>query len=158
MNRTHNYDLTVKWTGNRGTGTSKYDAYDRSHTIIKDGKADIQGSSDPAFRGDCSRHNPEELLVASVSSCHMLWFLHLCSKAGVLVIDYEDRAIGHMEETGEGGGRFTEIVLQPRVTVTDESMTGKLDELHHRANELCFIANSCNFPIRHEAVCLIKAE
>ncbi|MBC9796563.1 OsmC family protein [Sinomicrobium weinanense] len=156
MNKTHKYDLTVKWTGNKGSGTSSYRAYDRDHSIIKEGKADIAGSSDPAFRGDSTRHNPEELLVASVSSCHMLWFLHLCSQAGVLVTDYEDHPVGHMEETREGGGRFTEIVLHPRVTVSEESMTGKLDALHHRAGELCFIANSCNFPIRHEPVCLVK--
>lgn len=158
MNKIHEYSLTVKWTGNRGSGTSNYDTYDRSHTIVKGGKADILGSSDPSFRGDRTRHNPEELLVASVSSCHMLWFLHLCSKAGVLVTDYEDNPLGSMEETREGGGRFTEIVLRPRVTVTEEAMTEKLDELHHQANKLCFIANSCNFPIRHEPVNLTKKE
>ncbi|UGU16643.1 OsmC family protein [Sinomicrobium kalidii] len=156
MHKKHDYNITVKWTGNEGTGTSNYKAYNRGHTIVKEGKADILGSSDPAFLGDPEKHNPEELLVASVSSCHMLWFLHLAVKAGVIVTAYEDRATGNMEEDPEGGGRFTEIVLHPRVTVTEASMCSNLKALHHEANRLCFIANSCNFPIRHEPVCEIE--
>lgn len=152
MNGQHNYSLTVKWTGNKGTGTSNYRAYERSHTIIADNKAEISGSSDPAFRGDNTKHNPEDLLVASLSSCHMLWYLHLCAEAGVIVIDYIDNATGIMRETPDGGGHFAEVTLNPVVTVTENSMKEKANELHKKAHELCHIANSVNFPVYHKAV------
>ncbi|MEP6617040.1 MAG: OsmC family protein, partial [Ginsengibacter sp.] len=141
--------LTVKWTGNQGTGTSNYRAYERCHSIIIDNKAEILVSSDPSFLGDKAKHNPEELLVASLSSCHMLWYLHLCSEANVIVVEYEDNAAGIMVETANGGGHFTEVTLHPIVTVTNISMTEKANELHKKANALCFIANSVNFPVRH---------
>ena len=153
MNRQHHYNLTVKWTGNKGEGTAHYRAYDRNHTIIKEGKADILGSSDPAFRGDNTRYNPEELLVASLSACHLLWYLHLCAEAGVVVIEYEDQATGIMAETDNGGGVFKEVTLHPRVTVAEESMIEKANTLHKKANELCFIANSVNFPVHHAPTC-----
>jgi len=153
MKKIHPYQLSVKWTGNTGTGTSDYRTYDRSHTISVQQKADILGSSDPSFRGDPSRHNPEELLVASLSTCHMLWYLHLCSENGVVVIDYIDQATGTMAETADGGGHFTEVTLQPTVTVTNESMFEKALALHQQANKRCFIANSCNFPVHHRPVC-----
>ena len=108
------------------------------------------GSSDPAFRGDSSRYNPEEMLLASLSSCHMLWYLHLCSEAEVIVTAYEDNAVGEMEETSNGSGRFAKVILRPVVTVQEESMLHKANELHQKANEMCFIANSCNFPVLHE--------
>jgi len=152
----HHYKATVTWTGNRGSGTSGYRAYERSHLISVEGKPDIPGSSDPAFRGDRTRYNPEELLVASISSCHMLWYLHLCSEAGVIVVDYVDEATGTMEETADGGGRFKEVILHPKVTVSDQSMTEKANELHHRANKLCFIANSVNFPILHKPISQVR--
>src|SRR5437868_2704219 len=119
MNKQHNYSLTVKWTGNTGTGTSNYKAFERSHSILIDNKTEILGSSDPAFRGDKTKHNPEELLLASVSSCHMLWYLHLCAEAGVIVTDYIDNATGTMMETSNGGGKFTEITLHPMVAIAD---------------------------------------
>lgn len=153
MNRQHKYHLTVKWTGNNGQGTSNYRSYDRSHTVLIDNKADILCSSDPAFRGDKTKHNPEELLVASLSTCHMLSYLHLCSEAGVVVVDYTDNASGTMIETEDGGGHFTEVTLYPNVVVKDKSMVDKANELHHQANKLCFIANSCNFPIHHKSTC-----
>jgi len=115
------------------------------------GKPDLPGSSDPAFRGDPARYNPEELLLASVSSCHMLWYLHLCAEAGVIVVSYEDNPAGEMTETADGGGRFTTITLRPKIEVKEASMITKANELHKRANELCFIANSLNFPVNHEA-------
>jgi len=149
MQGQHNYSLTVKWTGNKGTGTSNYKAYDRSHAIIVGNKPDILGSSEPAFLGDKTKHNPEDLLVASLSSCHMLWYLHLCAEAKVIVIDYIDNATGIMQETTNGGGHFTEVTLNPIVTVTEISMIETANELHKKANELCFIANSVNFPVRH---------
>jgi len=151
MKGQHNYNLTVKWTGNKGTGTSNYRGFERSHSIIIDNKTEILGSSDPAFLGDKTKHNPEDLLVASLSSCHMLWYLHLCAEAKVIVVDYVDNATGVMVETSNGGGQFTEVTLNPIVTVTDISMIEKANELHKKANELCFIANSVNFPVRHNA-------
>jgi organic hydroperoxide reductase OsmC/OhrA len=154
MNGQHNYKLTVKWTGNTGTGTSNYKEFERSHTIVVETKPDILGSSDPAFRGDKTKHNPEDLLLASISSCHMLWYLHLCAVAGIIVTDYIDIATGIMVETESGGGKFTEVTLNPTVTLTDISMTEKASELHKKANELCFIANSLNFPVYHRTTCI----
>ncbi len=157
MSGQHHYKLTVKWTGNKGMGTSSYKDFERSHSIFVDNKVEIVGSSDPAFRGDKTKHNPEDLLLASVSSCHMLWYLHLCAVAGIIVTDYTDNATGIMTETSNGGGRFTEITLYPTVTVTENSMTEKAIELHKKANELCFIANSLNFPVYHKSTCEIQA-
>ena len=150
----HNYHATIQWTGNKGSGTDHYKTYERSHTISIAGKPEIFASSDPAFRGDKTKHNPEELLVASLSSCHMLWYLHLCAEAGIIVTDYVDNATGILVETSNASGRFSEVTLNPIVAVTEESMVGKANELHKKANELCFIANSVNFPVKHN----VKAE
>ena len=155
MNNQHSYILTIEWTGNRGTGTSNYTAYDRSHSIHIDGKRDIAASSDPAFRGDKAKHNPEELFLASLSSCHMLWYLHLCAEAGVVVVDYFDQATGIMGQTTDGLVRFKKVALNPVVTVTEEAMIDKANQLHKRANELCFIANSVNFEVSHNPMCKI---
>lgn len=156
--KTHNYKTTLDWTGNTGNGTTDYKAYERSYAISVHGKPEILGSSDPAFRGDNSKYNPEELLVASLSSCHMLWYLHLCAEAGVVVVEYKDEAEGVMEETLNGSGRFTSVTLKPLVTVQHESMVAKANELHKKANEMCFIANSCNFPVHHKAACKVQEE
>lgn len=153
MAKQHHYKATIQWTGNLGSGTSAYTAYSRNHTISIDGKEMIKGSSDPAFRGDRSRYNPEEMLVISLSTCHMLWYLHLCAEAGVVVMDYTDEASGIMIETPNGGGRFSEVTLHPNVTVANPTMIEKANELHEKANELCFIANSCNFPVHHKPAC-----
>ncbi|MFN4314063.1 MAG: OsmC family protein [Chitinophagaceae bacterium] len=147
----HQYEALVQWTGNRGTGTSGYRDYGREHTIQIAGKAIIEGSSDPAFRGDDTKHNPEELLLAALSTCHMLSYLHLCAVNKVVVLKYEDRATATMLETPEGGGHFSEAILNPVVLVADASMIEKANELHHQANRLCFIANSVNFPVKHVA-------
>lgn len=154
----HHYKTTITWTGNRGQGTAGYTAYDRNHTIAAAGKPIIPASSDPGFRGDATRYNPEELLVASLSTCHMLWYLHLCSVNGVVVVSYVDDATGTMEETNDGGGRFTEVTLFPVITVAKKEMIEKADELHAEANRLCFIANSCNFPVHHKPVFKIVEE
>jgi organic hydroperoxide reductase OsmC/OhrA len=148
--KTHAYQITTTWTGNTGAGTSGYRAYERAHEISAAGKPVIAGSSDPNFRGDAARYNPEDLLVASLSACHMLWYLHLCADNGIVVTAYEDHAQGTMVETENTGGHFTEIVLRPVVTITtgDSELAARL---HHRAHELCFIANSVNFPVRCEA-------
>jgi organic hydroperoxide reductase OsmC/OhrA len=149
MPRTHHYAVSVSWTGNRGSGTSGYRDFDRDHAVDTDGAPRILGSSDPAFRGDASRWNPEQLLVASLSECHMLWYLHLCADAGVVVTGYTDDARGSMAED-TGGGRFVEVTLAPRVTVAESHMVDAALALHEGAHERCFIANSVNFPVRHE--------
>jgi organic hydroperoxide reductase OsmC/OhrA len=155
MHGQHNYQATITWTGNKGTGTDNYKNYERSHSIEIPNKTTILGSSDPAFRGDSTKHNPEDLLVASLSSCHMLWYLHLCSQANVIVINYVDNATGIMVETPNGSGQFTEVTLNPIVTVAQQSMIDKANELHAKANELCFIANSVNFKVKHNATAVI---
>lgn len=152
----HHYQIGVKWTGNTGQGTASYRAYNRSHEIAAAGKPIILSSSDPAFRGDPTRYNPEELLVASLSACHMLWYLHLCAEAGIVVTDYIDHAVGVMIETDGGGGRFTEVVLKPVVTVKSGSALLLAEQLHEKAHHLCFIANSMNFPVRSEPSLRIK--
>jgi len=146
--KTHSYRTTVRWTGNQGSGTSAYRAYSRNHEIVVNGKPVILASSDPAFHGDPGRYNPEDLLVASVSGCHMLWYLHLCAVNKVVVLGYEDNAAGTMEETDNGGGHFVEVTLQPIITITAQSNLDTARRLHHDAHEKCFIASSVNFPVR----------
>ena len=143
----HLYQTFLKWKGNRGKGTENYRAYERAYEIEVKNKPVIKGSADPAFRGDGTKYNPEELLVASVSSCHMLWYLHLCSEAQIVVIDYKDKATGKMSETETGSGKFVEVILQPEVTITVESSLERAKKLHDKAHEFCFIANSVNFPV-----------
>jgi organic hydroperoxide reductase OsmC/OhrA len=147
---THAFAVRVRWTGNEGTGTSGYTAYQRAHEISAQGKPAIPGSSDPAFRGDPSRYNPEELLVASLSACHMLWYLHLCADAGVVVTRYADDAEGKMRLTEDGGGHFEQVILRPAVTIKEGCDTELARSLHARAHHLCFIANSVNFEVRAE--------
>ena len=154
--KTHYYKTTLNWTGNKGSGTKNYTAYTRDYDVSAIGRPVIKGSSDPAFRGDKTRYNPEEMLVASLSSCHMLWYLHLCSEAGIIVTDYTDEAEGIMEETPNGTGRFTSVTLKPCVVVKEDSMIQKAIELHAKANKMCFIANSCNFPVYHKPECRVK--
>lgn len=156
--KTHQYVLSVEWTGNKGTGTSAYTAYDRTHVICGKDKPALPASSDPAFRGDRQRYNPEELLVASLSSCHMLWYLHLCAEAGIIVTAYADEPVGTMQETADGGGHFTEVVLHPVVGVADTSMQEQAAALHHKAHALCFIARSVNFPVTHQPVIRVQQQ
>ena len=152
MGRRHCYTVTVTWTGNKGTGTSGYRDYLRSYEISAAGKPNIAGSSDAAFRGDRACWSPEDLLVASLSSCHELWYLHLCAEAGVVVEAYVDEAAGVMEETADGGGQFVEVVLRPRVRLAPGSDRDKAQSLHHEAHAKCFIARSVNFPVKCEPV------
>ena len=144
----HLYPIRMTWTGNTGTGTAHYRDYERTHEYSVPGKPAIPGSSDPAFRGDATRYNPEELLVMSLSSCHMLWYLHLCAEAGVVVTEYVDDAVGTMVEVAETGGHFTEVVLRPVATLRASSDAALAASLHERAHHLCFVANSVNFPVR----------
>jgi len=147
----HTYRLQIEWTGNRGSGTSAYRAYGREHTIRAAGKADIAGSSDPAFRGDAARWNPEELLVAAAATCHQLWYLHLCADAGIVVLRYVDDTVGTMRDNPERGC-FTRIVLRPRVVIRAGGDAALAARLHHDAHARCYVANSVNFPIECEPV------
>ena len=148
--KTHTYTCTMTWTGNAGQGTSSYQSYSRNHVYSAPGKPDLPGSADPAFRGEASRYNPEELLVASLSSCHMLWYLHLCAVGGVIVTAYVDAPVGTLREDAERGGYFTSVVLHPRVTISQGSDVDKARALHVAAHAKCYVANSVNFPVTCE--------
>jgi organic hydroperoxide reductase OsmC/OhrA len=152
---THHYTAHIRWTGNSDAGTRDYRAYSRNHEISAAGKPVVPGSSDPAFRGDPGRYNPEELLVVSLSQCHMLWYLHLCTNEGVVVTAYEDSPVGVMVEHDDGSGEFTEVTLRPRVTVSDASMQEAARVLHGEVHRFCFIARSVKFPVHHEPVILV---
>ncbi|GLJ60487.1 peroxiredoxin [Microbacterium barkeri] len=146
----HHYALTATWTGNRGTGTSGYRDYDRSVSLRIEGKPEVLASADVAFRGDGARWNPEDLLLAALSECHLLSYLHACVVRGVVVTSYVDDAVGTMRQQGNGG-RYESVTLRPRVTVADASMVEDARAAHDDAHEWCFIANSVNFPVHHEA-------
>jgi organic hydroperoxide reductase OsmC/OhrA len=146
----HLYALHLAWDGNGGEGTTSYAGYTRRHRITIGGKPDLLATADPAFRGHADTHNPEDFLLAAVSSCHMLSYLALCARAGIVVTSYDDDATGTLVFDGRGGGKFSEITLRPRVVVADPSHAARAAELHHRAHELCFIANSVSAPIRVE--------
>jgi organic hydroperoxide reductase OsmC/OhrA len=143
----HNYELQIEWTGNTGEGTKTYRSYTRDHTIAAAGKPQLLGSSDPSFRGDPSRYNPEELLVAALSGCHMLSYLHLCAVHHVTVLDYRDAALGLMDENSDGSAQFTRVTLRPSVTIAPGGDLAKAKALHENAHHLCFIARSVNFAV-----------
>ncbi len=149
MPKAHNYETALEWVGNTGAGTKSHSSYDRLYEIKISGKPSIVGSSDPNFKGDSSKYNPEEMLVISLSSCHMLWYLHLCSVNDIVVENYRDVANGVMNENSDGSGEFTEVTLFPVVTIS----SGDLEvakSLHQKANKMCFIARSVNFPVKHQ--------
>jgi organic hydroperoxide reductase OsmC/OhrA len=152
----HHYQANVEWTGNLGAGTQSYRSYRRDHTIHVAGKPALAGSSDPTFHGDAARHNPEDLLLAALSSCHMLSYLHMAMLAGVVVTAYVDAAEGVMETAGNGG-RFVEVVLHPVVTISADSDPVKAEAAHEAAHHACFIANSVNFPVRCEPRTVVAA-
>lgn len=145
----HHYEVGMKWVGNQGVGTKSYATYSRNHVYSQPGKPEIPGSSDVAFRGDPTRYSPEDLLVGAISSCHMLWYLHLCSTHGIIVEEYDDHAAGVMEEFADGNGRFTSITLRPRIVIS-KGDAAKANALHEQAHHFCFIANSVNFPVTCE--------
>ena len=149
----HNYALTNIWTGNTGNGTASVRGYERSHTISIQGKPEQHLTTDNKAVGDPSKLNPEDLLVTAVSSCHLMSYLYVCALEGIVVTAYVDQATGIMEENVDGGGRFKLVTLQPSVTVQDSSMIDKAIALHHRAHELCYIANSVNFEVRCVPLC-----
>lgn len=149
--RQHRYRIFTRWTGNLGAGTSGYTAYSRAHELSGPEKsATIPGSSDPLFRGDPTRYNPEELLLGALSACHMLWVLHLCADAGITVIDYVDEPEGEMVEHADGSGEFTRVILRPRVTIREADKMEEAIAIHGRAHAVCALARSMNFPVEHE--------
>jgi len=151
MAKEHLYTATVTWTGNQGDGTSDYKAFTRDYDIICAGKPIVKGSADPGYLGDATRHNPEDMLLAALSACHMLWYLHLCTVSKVVVTAYQDAVEGKMLTNQDGSGEFTSVTLKPRITITSDSDAAIADSLHDKANAMCFIARSVNFPVQHES-------
>jgi organic hydroperoxide reductase OsmC/OhrA len=147
----HVYATRLRWTGAAQGATTSYRAYSRDYAIEADGKPELRGSADPHFRGDATRYNPEDLLVAALSACHLLSYLAECALAGVAVVAYEDDAHGEMTVI-DGVMRFREVVLRPKVAIADGSRIDEAIALHEKAHAICFIASSVNFPVRHEAV------
>jgi len=151
MDRQHRYHILNRWTGNLGTGTSAYAAYSRAHELSAEAKTSvIPGSSDPLFRGDRTRYNPEELLLAALSACHMLWVLHYSADARITIVEYEDEAWGEMAEHADGSGEFTRVVLRPRVKILQADRVQDAIEIHARAHAVCAMARSVNFPVEHQ--------
>lgn len=156
--RLHHYKLKALWTGNRGDGTSHYRAYERNYVVQAEGKPDLYASADPTFRGDASRYNPEELLIAALSGCHMLSYFHVCALNGIVVTHYEDHAEGEMETYEDGSGKMIEVMLRPQITITKLEKVQLAMDLHRKAAELCFIANSVNFPVKHQPLIRVADE
>ncbi|MBC7425024.1 MAG: OsmC family protein [Bacteroidia bacterium] len=155
MEREHKYELKIEWTGNNGSGTSGYRDYSRNHTISAAGKETLEGSADPNFHGEASKYNPEELFLSALSSCHMLWYLHFCADARIIVTSYIDKPVGLMSELAKGGGHFTMVTLHPEIIITDSTKIELAISLHKNAHEKCFIANSVNFPVTHQPTCKV---
>lgn len=151
MTRKHDFTSHIVWTGNRGQGTSGYRDYDRTWEIRSPGKPVIACSNDPLLGGDPARPNPEDLLLSALSACHMLWYLHLASDAGIVVAHYEDSPIGYGETALNGAGRFLAVTLRPLIKVRRGADLTKADALHHEVSKYCFIARSTNFPITYDA-------
>jgi organic hydroperoxide reductase OsmC/OhrA len=156
MSKHHHYKTTVEWTGNKGQGTVDYKSYERSHVLRIENKVPISCSADTPFRGDATKHNPEDMLLYALSSCHMLWYLHLCADAGIVVMSYTDYANGTMIQKDSGGGNFEEVTLNPVITIKNKNSIDEAIALHKKANACCFIANSVNFLVKHQP--LINAE
>lgn len=152
----HHYKLTAVWNGNKGEGTKNVRAYDRSHTVSIAGKPQLFLTTDNAAVGDKNKLNPEDLLVTALSSCHMLSYLYVCALEGIVITGYEDNATGIMIEHKEGGGNFKEVTLNPVFTVAEETMKQRALELHHKAHEICYIANSVNFEVKCNPIAIVK--
>ena len=150
MAKQHDYTSLIEWTGDRGQGTRTYRGYDRTWNIVTDGKAPVECSNDPLLGGDPAKHNPEDLLIASLASCHMLWYLHLASTVKIAVQSYVDDPVGHGESEPDGTGRFLAATLRPRIEVPKGTDLAKAEALHHEVHKYCFIARSVNFPVRYE--------
>jgi organic hydroperoxide reductase OsmC/OhrA len=156
MAHEHNYKLTAVWTGNTGAGTKNVRTYDRSHTVTIKGKPELFLTTDNPAVGDKSKLNPEDLMVSAISSCHMLSYLYVCAMEGIVITAYTDNATGTMIEKKSGEGSFKEVSLNPICCVADESMVEKAIELHHKAHEICYIANSVNFEVKCNPICKVE--
>jgi organic hydroperoxide reductase OsmC/OhrA len=155
MNKIHSYTGKIIWTGNNGTGTSDYTTYQRNFDFLLANKITLACSADTPFRGDGSKHNPEDFLLGAIASCHMLWYLHLCADAQIIVTGYEDTPLGIMIQKPIGGGCFEKVTLKPVVTILNLDKKELAMQLHAKANECCFIANSLNFKVSHEPSILV---
>jgi organic hydroperoxide reductase OsmC/OhrA len=153
MTHEHHYKITTIWQGIKGEGTNNVRTYDRSHIVHNNGKPDLHLTTDNAAVGDNSKLNPEDLLVSAISSCHMLSYLYLCALENIIVTEYIDQATGIMIENSNGGGQFKAVTLNPNMKVKQETMIPKAIELHHKAHEICYIANSVNFEVRCNPIC-----
>jgi organic hydroperoxide reductase OsmC/OhrA len=153
--KTHDYSSRLIWDGNLGEGTATYTAYSRNHHFELEGKPNVPGSADPMFRGDADRYNPEDLFLMSLSSCHLLTYLHLCAVNKIKVLAYEDQASGTLVLDSKGGGKFESVTLHPAVTIAPGDDEKKALELHHKAHELCFIAASVSIPVHHEPTIMV---
>jgi len=153
MDIKHHYEVNVKWEGNNAEGTKNIRTYTRNHIAKIGNKPELHLTTDNKAVGDANKLNPEDLLVTAIASCHMLSYLYVCSLDGIVVLDYTDKANGLMTEKEKGGGSFDVVELNPVVIVADESMIEKAIELHHKAHEICYIANSVNFEVRCNPVC-----
>jgi organic hydroperoxide reductase OsmC/OhrA len=143
----HEFSCQTEWTGNRGEGTSGLRKFDRTWSISTPGRAVVEGSADPQFGGKADRPNPEDLLMASLSACHMLWYLHLATVAGIVVQSYVDKPVGYGEVEKSGVGRFLRATLRPHIVLAAGTDQAKADAIHHEIHKYCFIARSVNFPI-----------
>lgn len=152
MAKEHDYTSTIRWTGDRGQGTKTYKGYDRTWRIETPGKAPVECSNDPLLGGDPTKHNPEDLLLSALSSCHMLWYLHLASNAGIIVHGYEDSPVGVGETSPDGAGRFLRATLRPLIQVKAGADLRRADDIHQEIKRYCFIARSVNFPVACDAV------
>lgn len=148
----HHYSVSLHWTGNRGEGTASYRGYGRDHVVRAAGLPDLAGTADPTFHGDKDRWNPEQLLLTALSQCHMLSYLHIAVKNGIVVTAYDDDAEGTLRLNRDGSGEFTSVTLRPRIVIADPEQSELAQRLHADANKVCFIARSVNFPVLHEPV------
>lgn len=151
MPSAHEFSAAIVWTGDRGEGTRRYRGYDRTWRIVTPSKTPVECSNDPMLGGDSSKHNPEDLLLSSLAACHMLWYLHLASGAGIIVRGYEDAPIGVGETGPNGEGRFLRAVLRPNIHVARGTDIAQADSLHSEVHRFCFIARSVTFPVTYEA-------
>lgn len=156
MKHEHNYKVRAEWTGNKGEGTKNVRSYDRSHTVTIQGKPELHLTTDNPAVGDKTKLNPEDLLVSAISSCHMLSYLYVCALEGIVITSYTDNATGIMIEEASGGGSFKEVNLYPICHVQNEQMIDKAIELHHKAHEICYIANSVNFEVKCNPICKVE--
>jgi organic hydroperoxide reductase OsmC/OhrA len=144
------YHAKLVWSGAANGSTQSVETYSREFRVEFEGKPALRGSADPAFHGDPALYNPEDLLMAALASCHMLSYLAVCAHARVVVVSYEDAALGTVARR-DGKVKFVDVLLRPRVVLEPGSDVDKAMALHGKAHNICVIVNSVNFPVRHEA-------